>query len=144
MKKRVFLIAFALLMLIGTTVCAAQADGVMPCASYYLDQYFIALSAEGNEEMSVSVLVEGVGVQDKIGISYIDIEEKVGNRWSYVDTLDAADNPGFYDYDSDAYMGDVYFEGTPGVEYRVIVCVYAGKNGGSDTRTITSESCVCR
>lgn len=144
MKKRVFLIAFTLLMLLGTTVCAAQADGVMPRASYYLDEYSIALNSEDDEVMCVSILVEGVGTQDKIGISYIDIEEKVGNRWSYVDTLEAADNSYFYEYDSDVYMDDVYFEGIPGVEYRVTVCVYAGKNGGSDTRTITSEPCVCR
>lgn len=144
MKKRFFLIAFALLMLIGTTVCAAQADGIMPRASYYLDEYSIALDTDGDAVMCVSVSVDGVGMQDKIGISYIDIEEKVGSRWSYFDTLYAADNPDFYDYDSYDYMGDVYFEGTPGVEYRVIVCVYAEKDGGSDTRTITSESCVCR
>lgn len=110
MKKRFFLIAFALLMLIGTTVCAAQVDGVMPCASYYLDEYSIALNSEGDEVMCVSVSIDGAGKQDKIGISYIDIEEKIGNRWSYFDTLDAADNPDFYDYDSYDYMGDVYFE----------------------------------
>ena len=144
MNKRFFLIAFAFLMLVGTTVSAVHAEGPMPRASYYLDEYSIAFDADGNGTMCVSVLVEGVGTQDKIGIFYIDIEEKIGNRWSYVDTLDAADNPYFYEYDSDVYMDDVYFEGTPGVEYRVTVCVYAGKNGGSDTRTITSESCVCR
>ena len=75
MKKRFFLIAFALLMLIGTTVCAAQADGIMPRASYYLDEYSIALDTDGDAVMCVSVSVDGVGMQDKIGISYIDIEE---------------------------------------------------------------------
>ncbi len=144
MKKRIILLAFAVLMLVGTTVSAVHAENPVPRASYYLDEYFIALEANDDETMCVSVLVEGVGTQDKIGISYIDIEEKVGNRWSYVDTLEAADNSYFYEYDSDVYMDDVYFEGTPGVEYRVTVCVYAGKNGGSDTRTITSEPCVCR
>lgn len=144
MKKRLFLLALSLLMLVGTTVSAIDTKDVVPRASYYLDAYSVAFAAEGDETMCVSVLVEGVGTQDKIGISYIDIEEKVGNRWSYVDTIEAADNSYFYEYDSDVYMDDVYFEGTPGVEYRVIVCVYAGKNGGSDTRTITSESCVCR
>ena len=105
---------------------------------------YIDFEADGNETMCVSVLVEGTSKQDKIGISYIDIEQKIGNRWSYFDTLEAADYPDFYDYDSYDYMGDVYFEGTPGVEYRVTVCVYAEKDGGSDSRTVTTNSCVCR
>lgn len=144
MKKRLLLLSFALLMLISTTVFATQAGGVLPRASYYLDAYYIDFEADGNETMCVSVLVEGTSKQDKIGISYIDIEQKIGNRWSYFDTLEAADYPDFYDYDSYDYMGDVYFEGTPGVEYRVTVCVYAEKDGGSDSRTVTTNSCVCR
>ena len=143
MKKRFFLLSLALLTLISTTVFAAQAEGILPRASYYLDAYYIDFEAEGDGIMCISVLVEGVGVQDKIGISYIDIEEKVGNRWCYFDTLEAADYPYFYDYDTDAYMDDVYFEGTPGVEYRATICIYAGKGGGGDNRTITTNSYIC-
>lgn len=144
MKKRVIFLTFALLMLVGTTISAVHAESVLPRASYYLDAYYIDFEAEGDESMCLSILVEGVGAQDKIGISYIDIEKKVGNRWTYVDTLYAADNPYFYELNSDAYMDDVYIEGIAGVEYRTLVCVYAEKNGGSDSRIITSNSCVCR
>lgn len=144
MKKRVIFLTFALLMLVGTTISAVHAESVLPRASYYLDAYYIDFEAEGDESMCLSILVEGVGVQDKIGISYIDIEKKVGNRWTYVDTLYAADNPYFYELNSDAYMDDVYIEGTSGVEYRTLVCVYAEKNGGCDSRIIISNSCICR
>lgn len=144
MKRKLALLLFALFLLVSTTTVAAQAEAIVPYASRYLNYYSIELDVKDDETMGISVLVEGAGVQDKIGIAYIDIEEKVGNRWSYFGTLEAADNPYFYEYDSDVYMDDVYFEGTPGVEYRVTVCVYAEKDGGSDSRTITSESCVCR
>lgn len=142
--RKLVLLAVILSMLINTSVFAMQDEGLIPYASHYLDEFSVVLSAEGDAEMCVSVSVDGVGKQDKIGVASIDIEERSGNGWVYFDTLYAADNPDFYDYNSYDYMGDAYFEGTPGVEYRVIVYVYAEKDGGSDTRSITSESCVCR
>ena len=144
MKRKLVLIALIVLSLVNITVFAAHADAILPYASRYLDYYSVELDAKNDETMRISVLVQGTSEQDKIGVSYIDIEEKIGNRWSYLDTLYAADNPHFYNYDSYDYVSDIDFEGTPGVEYRVTVCVYAEKDGGSDSKTITSGSCVCR
>ena len=89
------------------------------------DSYTVVLSAKGDGRMLVTMVVDGVGVQDKIGVSKIDIDEKVNGKWQYYDTLYAVDHPEFYDYNTRDYLGDVSFYGTPGNSYRVTLLVYA-------------------
>ena len=55
-----------------------------------------------------------------------------------------AEHPEFYDYNTWDYVGTTYFQGTPGVSYRVTLTVYARNSKGSDTGYITSYTVVCR
>ena len=41
-------------------------------------------------------------------------------------------------------VGTTYFQGTPGVSYRVTLTVYARNSKGSDTGYITSYTIVCK
>ena len=75
--------------------------------------------------MRVAVVVNGVGILDKIGVTRIDIEQKVNGKWIYYDTLDSVDHPEFYTYNARTYLNEIPFDGTPGVSYRVTVKVYA-------------------
>lgn len=93
--------------------------------------------------MVASVSIDGVGVQDKIGILRVDIYKKVNNSWDLHDTMDAVDHPEFYAYNSRDYLGDVEFYGTPGVTYYVTITVVAFKDGGGDTGRISSPAVVC-
>ena len=141
--KKIFSFILTIFMLVGVSGSALANDEIMPLSSLYIDAYGVALSAEGNGEMCVSMSVDGVGVQDKIGVVYVDIYEKRNGQWYAYDTLYATDHPEFYDYVSRDYMGDAYFEGTPGRSYYVTMKAYAGSDGGSDTRYISSEVVVC-
>ena len=142
------IISTFLVIVIAISLCgsafASQSNELTPYASYYLNDYTVILSARGNGVMEVTVDVNGVGVQDVIGVSYIDIEQKVNGTWQYCGTLDASEHPDFYEYNSQDYLGSVTFTGTPGVTYRVTVQVYAEKDGGWDTGYITSYTVTCK
>lgn len=112
-------------------------------ASYYLDGYSVGLCADGNGQMAVAMTVDGVGVMDKIGVRELYIEQKINGVWEFYDSLDAAEHPEFYDYDSRDYIATTYFTGTPGVSYRVTLTAYAKKGTGSDTGYVTSPTVVC-
>lgn len=137
--KKVISLLFAFLMLVSLNCTAFASEE----ASYYLDGYYVALEAAGNGKMAITVNIEGVGKQDKIGVMCIDIDEKVTVKWVPYDSLDALDHPEFYSYGSYDYVNTIYFYGTPGHSYRVSLIVYAGKSGGSDTGFITSFEAVC-
>lgn len=113
-------------------------------ASYYLDGYSVGLGAKGSGLMAVAMTVDGVGVMDKIGVREIYIEQKIDGVWKFYDSLDGAEHPEFYDYNSRDYIGTTYFTGTPGVTYRVTLTAYAKKGTGSDTGYITSPTVVCK
>lgn len=88
MKKRIITSLLVIVMM----VCAAAP--AFARASANLDDYYVDLYAAGNGEMSVAVVVNGVSVQDKIGVSRIDIEKKIAGKWTYDRSLDAAEHPG--------------------------------------------------
>ena len=144
MLKRFSVLLLALIFTFGATMVSAAGKITPLRASQYLQRYTVVLSSKGDGRMLVTMVVDGVGVQDKIGVSKIDIDEKVNGKWQYYDTLYAVDHPEFYDYNTRDYLGDVSFYGTPGNSYRVTLLVYAGKDGGWDTGDITSYTVECK
>ena len=144
MLKRFSVLLMALIFTFGATMVSAAGEITPFRASYYLDGYSVVLSAKGDGRMLVTMIVDGVGVQDKIGVAKIDIDEKVNGKWDYYDTLFAVDHPEFYEYDTRDYLGEVSFYGTPGNSYRVTLLVYAEKDGGWDTGDITSYTVECK
>jgi len=151
-KRAISLVMLALL--IASLCCnafAATADtvkvnansGPVVNASSYLSTYSVSLSAASNHQMAIGVSVDGTSIMTKIGVSVIDIDQKINGVWSDYENLYAIDNPSFYQYNTLNYVATQYFAGTQGVQYRVTLTVYAGKNGGGDTRTITSYTATC-
>lgn len=51
-----------------------------------------------------------------------------GHTWRYYDSLFAAEHPEFYEYNSRDFVGTTYFQGTPGVSYRVTLTVYSSSS----------------
>lgn len=142
MKKKVISLVLTAAFLLGASGAACAVE---PRASYTLDSYYVALTAEGNSEMNIGVIVNGVGVADKIGVQMVYIEYKTdpNDSWNYYDSLYAAENPDFYVYGERSYVDDISFTGVPGDIYRVTVTAYAKKGSLSDTGNVTSGSATC-
>lgn len=144
MTKKKAISLFLIICILVSTVTTVDA---VANASEYLAAYSIALSAKGNDKMSVNVIVHGVDDMNKIGVQTLKIEEKysTSGSWHYYDTLYGRDDPDeFYDYGIHLFSNTFYFNGTPGYYYRVIATVYAGNSQGYDTGEITSSASLCK
>ncbi len=152
-KKRIIsLIAVVFLMasLFGSAYAASKStldtnpnDVSVLRASSYLSTYRVSLTAKPNHRMSIDASIDGTGIMDKIGVSIVQVDQKINGVWSDYETFYAIDNPYFYQYDTVSYLDTISFYGTQGVQYRVTLTVYASKNGGADTGTITSFTTTC-
>lgn len=137
MKKRIISSLLVVFMMACTAVPAFAR------ASANLDDYYVDLYANGDGDMVVQVVVNGVGIQDKIGVSRIDIEKKINGKWTYDRSLDAVEHPEFYVYDARTYLNEIHFDGDSGTTYRVTVMVYARQGSSSDTGYVSSMPEVC-
>lgn len=151
MKRRMisFMVAGALLLSLPVTAFATTSDEypmyahIEERASKYLDGYSVGVDTRGNGKIAVAMNVDGVGIMDKIGVRELEIWYKENGVWKYEDSLYGAEHPEFYEYNSRDYVGTTYFQGTPGVTYRVVLRAYAGNSTGSDTGEVTSPAIVC-
>lgn len=145
MKRRLIAIFLTISIVLGVSGTAFAAEGgIAPHASAYLDTYYVTLAAKGNGRMVIGVSVDGVGVQDKIGILSVDIYVKENGKWIIFDMMDSVDHPEFYTYKSRDHVGEISFYGTPGASYYATITVVSFKDGGGDTGYITSPAVVCK
>ena len=140
MKKKLISIVLALTLVVSISGAALATTR----ASEYLAGYSISMEALGNGEMEIFYDVNGTGRMTKIGAQALYIDEYVNGSWSPYLTMTAAENDGFYGYNTAGHAGFAYFDGTPGVKYRVTLKAYALNSSGSDTGTGTSLSVTCR
>ena len=152
MKRRLFSLFLMLIMMfsVGMTASAVYRPEIgMPTingtrSSAYLDGYSVGIEARGNGKIAVAMTVEARSKMEKLGVHEVEIEQKVNGNWRYYDSQYGAEHPEFYDYNTWDYVGTTYFQGTPGVSYRVTLTVYARNSKGSDTGYNTSYTVVCR
>lgn len=144
MKKRLISFFTIAMMLCSLTVNSTAADNTPSAvASHNLSSYMVALSASGDEEMLISMSVDGVGIQEKIGVYEITIEQKVNGEWTLYDIMDSFDHPDFFSYDSYDHMGAITFDGEAGTYFRVTLFVYARDAETSDSGYVSSPAVLC-
>ena len=133
---RLSAIIIILVLLLSTAAFAAME------ASHYLSSYGAYISKAGNT-VKIYFDVVGTGIMDQIGATEIYLYEKTSTygSWTLVQTYLSTDpsyaasmmgsNTGF----KDDYVS---YSGNSSYQYKAIVTVYAEKNGGSDSRSITA------
>lgn len=144
MKKFACLFTALAIIFSANSTLAAEYSNIQPYASNYLDSYGLVLVADGNTAMSISYVVHGVTKMDKLGVQKMTIQERTSTGWSDYLVYTGGGNQDFYSYNAYDHTGDVIFYGTPGKYYRAIMVVYAEKNGGYDTGTITCTEKLCK
>ncbi len=118
------------------SVSAATVETAQPYASRYLSAYNTYIYRVGtNGEIHVWFDVMGTGYMDEIGVLSIVLYESTDNsNWSYVDTFLHEDNESMLIYDDFYHASYVSYQGSTTKYYKAYVCIWAGKNGGGDTR----------
>lgn len=122
-------------------ILAAEVEPVQPLASYYIDSYQGYIYPAGSGKVQVWFDVTGVHYMDEIGaLSVWLYESKDNSTWSHVETFHYTDYSGMLGYDDVFHSGHVSYQGVKGRYYKAYVCIWAGKDGGGDTRYLWTSS----
>lgn len=132
LKKRLITFVCVMICLIVTAVPAVATE---TRASDQINYYSIDVSTS-KDSIDVFFSVVGKGASDKIGCEKISIYKRSGSSWRYVESL-SEDDSGMSATDIQSHTNTIFFDGEAGVEYRVIVTIFAENSAGRDTRTKT-------
>lgn len=104
-------------------------------ASNQISEYNITVTPVSHA-LNVRFSVSGSGIMDKVGCESIDVYEKSGSRWKLTESWDE-DDTGMSRYNSYSQMNTISCDGEAGVDYKVVVTIFAENDAGRDTRTKT-------
>lgn len=136
---------FALCFGLAISAEAANAEEIAPFrASDHLAYYAACAISETGGKVVIEWDVQGTSRMDLIGVSYIVIQEKDGDKWKGVSTHFGSISNGMLDDNASTYVSSITFDGTPGKEYQAIVTAYAENGTGSDYRTIITNSVTAK
>lgn len=132
---RLIAVTLALLLGMASVVSATAIESVEPRASYYLDSYQTYIYPAGGGEIQVWFSVTGVHFMDELGALHIFLYESKDNvNWEHVETFSHVDNSNMLLENDVFHMDHVTYQGVRGRYYKAYVCIWAGKDGGGDTR----------
>ncbi len=119
----------------ATTDTLVSAAPVSPKASDYLMRYDAYIINNGGGNIAVWFDATATDTIDEIGALTVIIREYTGSYWH---TIGVYSN--LLAYNTYVYMGNVSFTGVPGRYYYASVTIWAGKDGGGDSRVITTST----
>ena len=141
-KRHVRIIALVLIaILIILPNASAVSNTQTPRASDYLESYNTYPYNAALGKIRIYFHVTGVHYMDEIGTLSIKIYESTDNvNWTWVETYKHNTTTGMLDYNKVYHSGYVTYPGTIGRYYKAYVCIWAGKDGGGDTRYMWTGS----
>lgn len=139
MRNVVFLKIVALLLVLSIVApCYASAAAVEPMdpmASYYIDSYNSYVCAMGGGRVEVWFSITAVNFMDELGSLSIRLYESTDRvNWTWVDTFLHDDYSNMLLENDFFHSSGVSYQGVAGRYYKAYVGLWAGKNGGGDTR----------
>ncbi len=141
-KIKKLALVFVCLALLTAAVCqmAYAAEGSVQ-ASYYLSGYGAHLSpGRTSGTLDLDFDVSATEYSDMVGISKIVVYESNG---TYVTTINGSLANGLLIQDDLAHMSTYTFTGTPGTSYYTVLTMYAARDGGSDSKSYTTNTATC-
>lgn len=133
-RKSLLLKCTALLLAL-TLICPIYAGAAESRASDYLISYNAYPYAAGLGKVQIWYDVTAVGYADELGALKVMIYESTDNtNWTWVETFMHDTTPGMLAQNDFYYQGHVEYKGVIGRYYKAYVCIWAGKDGGGDTR----------
>lgn len=129
-----------LCLLLPFSTVHADDNVLVPRASNYLDSYNAYIYPAALGKIQVWFTVTGDQYMDEIGSLTIKIYESTdGETWNWVETYKHASTSGMLGYDKIYHSGHVDYQGTIGRYYKAYVTIWAGKDGGGDTRYMWTQ-----
>ena len=104
-------------------------------ASIQINQYDMKVTPVTGT-LNIYFSVTGNNAMDKIGCESIYVYEKSGSRWVLTDSWDE-DDAGMSHTDSGFKVNTIYCDSEAGVEYKVVITIFAENSAGRDSRTRT-------
>lgn len=137
--KKMALVFTSLVLLIVSLCQAAAAIEISPRASLYLDGYGAYLY-EGSSRGGIRVefTVSATRESDLVGVSKISIYKGDG---TFVTSVKGSVANGLLAEGFKTYAGDYTYYGEPNEVYYMVLTMYAERDGGSDSRQYTTNSC---
>jgi len=133
-KKRILLKIVAM-MLIVVCVFPVKATATDTRASDYINYYSGYIYNASLGKVQVWFDVEATRDMDELGALEIQLYESTDNvNFTWVKTFTCTDYPDMLGYDNYFYSGHVQYKGYIGRYYKAHVCIWAGKDGGGDSR----------
>lgn len=133
MKKSRIIALFCALVCVTTLIVPTVASTERASdqiSLYWMDT--IVTKGAVNIEFSIT----GKGLSNKLGCESIYLYEKSGSAWIYEDSRTEND-PGMSNVNKGNHANTISLKGIAGVEYKVVVTVFAENDAGRDTRTQT-------
>lgn len=145
MKKRILTSLLIVALLVTFTAPAYAAVN----ASYYLSSYRADLAADDNEGVHICYFVEGTDIMDELGMLSINMQElqtqpNGTTKWVSVASYTSTAYPVLMGSDTYFYGTDFVHQGEAGHTYRAYVTIYAGKDGGGDSRSFYTNTATAR
>lgn len=138
---RIVCLLLAISLMLPTNVFATEISKIQPYASDYLTSYQAYVYPAGNGEIQVWFNVTADDYMDEIGALSIHIYESSDNsNWTYKATYRHTNYPDMLDSNDYYHSGHVIYQGTVGKYYKAYVCIWAGRDGGGDTRYYWTSS----
>jgi len=138
---RILALCLALFLVIPTYAGATEIETMQPRASHYLTSYQTYVYPAGSGKVQVWFDVTGDTYMDDIGALSIEVWESTNTfTWTRVETFLHDDCPSMLDHNDYAYMSHVEYQGVAGRYYKAYVCIWAGKDGGGDTRYLWTSA----
>lgn len=133
---RLITLLLIITLMIPCNVSAATIESAVPYASNYLTLYSAYVYVTSSGEVQVWFDVMGTGDMDEIGaLSIMLYESSNGTDWSRVESFLHDSTSGML-FKDDYYVSShvSWAGGSTSKQYKAYICVWAGKNGGGDTR----------
>ena len=146
MRKKVLCVFVSLILLFNCfpVALAVGPEGVENTqSSQYLSSYTVALIALSNGKMAVEMDVNATGYMTQVGVQELYIEQKINGVWQEFDTVYGAAHSDFFEYNDYTYLGEYFFYGVNGRQYRVTMTAFARNSSGSDTGDVMSVTATC-
>lgn len=132
------IVAFLLIVAMSFPITVSAVE---PRASDYLDSYQSYIYPAGSGEIQVWFSVTADDYMDDLGALSIEIYESTDNStWTYKTTFRHTSYPNMLGHDEIFYMDHISYQGVTGRYYKAYVCIWAGKDGGGDTRYYWTSS----